>query len=109
MRESRNPFRLRRSESIDTDAAFLALFEPGILELCKASLKTFEALGYAFSGGFQDDVDIDFLDLDADGRKDLVTVTLDFSVFQLLRVMTAKKIGASGGVEARPALVKSIA
>lgn len=33
MRESRNPFRLRRSESIDTDAAFLALFEPGILEI----------------------------------------------------------------------------
>jgi hypothetical protein len=33
VRESRNPFRLRRSESIDTDAAFLALFEPGILEI----------------------------------------------------------------------------
>jgi hypothetical protein len=33
MRESRNPFRLRRAESIDTDAAFLALFEPGILEV----------------------------------------------------------------------------
>jgi hypothetical protein len=32
MKESRNPFRLRRSESIDTDTAFLALFEPGILE-----------------------------------------------------------------------------
>ncbi|HJQ75332.1 MAG TPA: VCBS repeat-containing protein [Gaiellaceae bacterium] len=58
-----------------------------------AAKQTFEALGYAFSGGFQDDVDIDFLDLDADGRKDLVTITLDFSVFQLLRAMTAKKIG----------------
>ena len=58
-----------------------------------APSRTFEALGYAFSGGFQDGVDIDFLDLDADGRKDLVTITLDFSVFQLLRVMTAKKIG----------------
>jgi hypothetical protein len=33
MKELRNPFRLRQSESIDTDAAFLALFEPGILEL----------------------------------------------------------------------------
>jgi hypothetical protein len=29
----RNPFRLRRSESIDTDDAFLTLFEPGILEV----------------------------------------------------------------------------
>ena len=33
MREPRNPFRLRRSESIDSDAAFLTLFEPGILEV----------------------------------------------------------------------------
>ena len=33
MRESRNPFRLRRSESIDTDTGFLTLFEPGILDV----------------------------------------------------------------------------
>ena len=33
MREPRNPFRLRRSESIDTEATFLNLFEPGILEV----------------------------------------------------------------------------
>ena len=33
MRESRNPFRLRRAENIDTDTEFLALFEPGILDL----------------------------------------------------------------------------
>lgn len=33
MRESRNPFRLRRAESIDTDNDFLNLFEPGILEV----------------------------------------------------------------------------
>ena len=33
MREPRNPFRLRRSENIDTDAAFLSLFEPGILDV----------------------------------------------------------------------------
>jgi hypothetical protein len=55
--------------------------------------RSFEALGYAFSGAFQDGVDLDFIDLDADGRKDLVTVTLDFSIFQALRVLTAKKIG----------------
>ena len=36
MRESRNPFRLRRAESIDTDAAFLTLFEPGILDVLPA-------------------------------------------------------------------------
>jgi hypothetical protein len=33
MRDPRNPFRLRRAESIDRDAAFLSLFEPGILEV----------------------------------------------------------------------------
>lgn len=33
MREPRNPFRLRRSESIDTEASFLTLFEPGLLEV----------------------------------------------------------------------------
>jgi hypothetical protein len=33
MREPRNPFRLRRAESIDTETAFLTLFEPGILEV----------------------------------------------------------------------------
>ena len=33
MRGLRNPFRLRRAESIDTDDAFLTLFEPGILDV----------------------------------------------------------------------------
>jgi hypothetical protein len=56
-------------------------------------VRSFDAFGYAFTGAFQDGVDLDFLDLDADGRKDLVTVTLDFSIFQALRVLTAKKIG----------------
>ena len=54
---------------------------------------TFEAEGWAFSGGFRDGVDLQFIDLDGDGRKDLVTVTLDFSMFQALRALTEKKIG----------------
>ncbi len=33
-----------------------------------------------------------FRDLDGDGRKDLVTVTLDFSVFQIVRAVATKKI-----------------
>ena len=53
---------------------------------------TFDAEGWAFSGAFRDGVDLQFIDLDADGRKDLVTVTLDFSMFQALRALTAKKI-----------------
>jgi hypothetical protein len=53
----------------------------------------FEAEGWAFSGAFRDGVDLQFVDLDGDRRKDLVTVTLDFSMFQALRALTAKKIG----------------
>jgi hypothetical protein len=33
MREPRNPFRLRASESIESDATFLRLFGPGMLDL----------------------------------------------------------------------------
>ncbi len=53
---------------------------------------TFEANGWAFSGAFQDGVDLQFIDLDGDRRKDLVTITLDFSMFQALRAITAKKV-----------------
>jgi hypothetical protein len=53
----------------------------------------FDAEGWSFSGGFQDGVDLQFIDLDGDRRKDLVTITLDFSMFQALRALTEKKIG----------------
>jgi hypothetical protein len=33
MRQARNPFSQRRSESIETEAAFLNLFEPGVLDI----------------------------------------------------------------------------
>src|SRR5690348_10251632 len=33
MREPRNPFRLRASEHIESDATFVRLFGPGVLEL----------------------------------------------------------------------------
>ncbi|RUL89467.1 ORC-CDC6 family AAA ATPase [Tautonia sociabilis] len=36
MKTPRNPFRLRRSESIDSEATFLSLFEPGILDILPA-------------------------------------------------------------------------
>lgn len=53
MREPRNPFRLRRSESIDTEAAFLTLFEPGILEVMPATgfWETVHILRSAAGGG----------------------------------------------------------
>ncbi len=53
MRESRNPFRLRRSENIDTDTAFLALFEPGILDVLSdhGLPKTVQLIRSAAGGG----------------------------------------------------------
>ncbi|HZN55070.1 MAG TPA: VCBS repeat-containing protein [Candidatus Polarisedimenticolaceae bacterium] len=55
--------------------------------------RSFDAEGWAFTGGFRDGIDLEFLDLDHDGRRDLVTVTLDFSMFQALRALTSKKVG----------------
>jgi hypothetical protein len=43
MKDPRNPFRLRRSESIDTNEVFLGLFEPGILEIMPKE-STFESV-----------------------------------------------------------------
>ncbi len=60
----------------------------------------FEAPGYASSGGFTGD-EPDFRDLDGDGRKDLVTLTLDFSVLQALRVLTTKRISIGVDFEVR--------
>src|SRR5271165_1745968 len=52
MRETRNPFRLRRSENIDTDTSFLTLFEPSILEVLGNTLpETVQAIRSAAGGG----------------------------------------------------------
>ena len=54
--------------------------------------RTVEVVGHAFD---MEDERFDiaaFQDLDADGRKDLVTVTLDFSVFQILKIMATKRL-----------------
>lgn len=60
----------------------------------------FDVPGYASSGGFTGD-EPDFRDLDGDGRKDLVTLTLDFSVLQALRVLTTKRISIGVDFEVR--------
>ncbi len=52
MRETRNPFRLRRSENIDTDTSFLTLFEPSILEVLGNRLpETVQPIRSAAGGG----------------------------------------------------------
>lgn len=62
------------------------------LVVAETPYATLDAVGWAFSGTFGDSIDLVFLDLDGDGRRDLITVTLDFSVFQLVRVFTERKV-----------------
>ncbi len=54
---------------------------------------SFEATGYAFD---LEDSDIrlpgGFKDLNGDGRQDLITMTLDFSLFQAFRILTTQRI-----------------
>jgi hypothetical protein len=52
-----------------------------------------EVLGYPFEGQWIGGSAEEFRDLDGDGREDLITMTLDFSVFQVLRILTTKRIG----------------
>jgi hypothetical protein len=53
MKTPRNPFRLRRSESIDSETTFLNLFEPGILDILPADTwkDTVQIIRSAAGGG----------------------------------------------------------
>ncbi len=61
------------------------------LSIDPAPYRTFDAKGHAGGGAPLGD-DSAFLDLDGDHRKELITITLDFSMLQALRVLTTKKI-----------------
>lgn len=52
-----------------------------------------EAVGHAFGEGFSSHRGSALADLDGDGRLDLVTAALDFSMLQVVRVLATKKIG----------------
>lgn len=52
----------------------------------------FEATGYAFDGDSEIRVPGGFQDLDGDGRRDLITLTLDFSIMQAVRILTTRRI-----------------
>ena len=53
-------------------------------------------LGYALDSGDEDEGDLrlpgGFQDLDGDGRLDLISITLDFSLMQAVRILTVKSI-----------------
>lgn len=51
-----------------------------------------EALGYAFDGDDELGFPGGFQDLDGDGRQDLITLTLDFSLMQAVRILATHRI-----------------
>jgi hypothetical protein len=60
-----------------------------------APYATFEAIGYAESGdddGEGISLPGGFQDVDGDGRRDLVTLTLDFSLLQAVRILAVRSI-----------------
>lgn len=62
---------------------------PGLGPAAEA-FATFEAEGYAFGGSDTMPLPGGFRDLDGDGRLDLVTINLEFSLMQVVRVMAVK-------------------
>lgn len=62
------------------------------LTRAQESLTSFLATGYAFPGEDETPLPGGFLDLDGDQRKDLVTLTLDFSLLQALRVVATRSL-----------------
>jgi len=54
--------------------------------------RRFEAFGYIFEGSSEVPLPLGVRDLDGDGRPDLVAMSLDFSMLQALRVVTARSI-----------------
>ncbi len=64
------------------------------LEVDPSPYQTLEVVGHPFGAGDWPEItEAVFRDLDSDGRQDLVTVTLNFSVLQVVRVLATKKIG----------------
>jgi hypothetical protein len=63
------------------------------LELEAEPYVEFEAVGHSFSADLPTASHHQFQDLDADGRLDLITFTLDFSIFQAIKVLATKRIG----------------
>lgn len=91
IKEAKNPpgvFRLHRSANA----------ERGEFAPLPDAYSEFRAVGYSIeSPGDRGDEDFKFpgglADLDGDGDQDIIALTLDFSVFQVLRVMTTRTFG----------------
>jgi hypothetical protein len=65
------------------------------LAIAPAAYQSFQAIGYAEAGdGGEGGIRLPggFQDLDGDGRRDLVTITLDFSLLQAMRILATRTI-----------------
>ncbi len=62
------------------------------LAVAAESVADFEGIGYALDTDDEAPLPGGFQDLDGDGRQDLVTLTLDFTIFQAVRVMATKRL-----------------
>ncbi len=83
MREAKQPPMVRR------------VFETGEgLSPADQPLTRFESTGYAAQGESDDELRIPggFRDVDGDGRSDLITVTLEFSMLQAVRILATRSI-----------------
>lgn len=76
MRQAKTPPRRYRVHAMRAD-----------FSMAPEATREFEADGYAFEGGDEIRLPGGFQDLNGDGRLDLVTLTLDFSLFQIVRVL----------------------
>ena len=64
------------------------------LSISRTPYHQFLAEGYPFDFNWLDASPGGFADLDGDGRKDLVTISLDFSLWQAPKILIARSIGA---------------
>lgn len=58
----------------------------------QAPYQQLEAVGYAFEGNEEVPLPGGFQDLNGDGRLDLVTLTLDFSMLQAVRILATRRL-----------------
>ena len=83
MKQAKKPHYFYRFYHVDTD-----------LEVDAEPYQTLEVVGHPFGAGDWPEItEAVFRDLDSDGRQDLVSVTLNFSLLQVVRVLATKKIG----------------
>ena len=62
------------------------------LQVERSAFAEFEAMGHPLDVELPNLILQPFQDLDGDGRKELITFSMDFSLLQVLRVLTTKKV-----------------